>query len=193
MIKFVAGILICFFATSSAICAQRYAQAQERRIDRRQERRQDHRQEHRQDRRRQIRREHRRPRPIPRRRTVRGVVVVRLYGHVYHDFGHFHHDDDAWKWLAFTAISLKILDLMNEAAQRQHEQAIIEASQAPVGKKITWEEGDAQGYVVATKQGRDEDGLTCREFQQEIQVGGKTEQGYGTACLQADGSWKIVQ
>jgi surface antigen len=35
-------------------------------------------------------------------------------------------------------------------------------------------------------------GTPCREFVTEIMVGGKTQQGYGTACRQADGSWKIM-
>ena len=33
----------------------------------------------------------------------------------------------------------------------------------------------------------------CREFQQTITVGGETRQGYGTACRQPDGSWRIVR
>ena len=36
-------------------------------------------------------------------------------------------------------------------------------------------------------------GTPCREFTQTIYVGGKAVQGYGTACRQADGSWKIIQ
>lgn len=32
----------------------------------------------------------------------------------------------------------------------------------------------------------------CREFSQQIVVGGKVRQGYGTACLQPNGSWQIV-
>jgi hypothetical protein len=32
----------------------------------------------------------------------------------------------------------------------------------------------------------------CREFQQTITVGGQTQEAYGTACRQSDGSWKIV-
>jgi len=35
-------------------------------------------------------------------------------------------------------------------------------------------------------------GTPCREFVTEIMVGGKAQQGYGTACRQADGSWKIM-
>jgi len=35
-------------------------------------------------------------------------------------------------------------------------------------------------------------GSYCREFTQTIVVGGRTEEGYGTACRQPDGSWQIV-
>ncbi|MDR3424825.1 MAG: glycine zipper 2TM domain-containing protein [Alphaproteobacteria bacterium] len=36
-------------------------------------------------------------------------------------------------------------------------------------------------------------GTYCREYSQEIDVGGQTQEAYGTACLQPDGSWRIVQ
>jgi hypothetical protein len=32
--------------------------------------------------------------------------------------------------------------------------------------------------------------LVVREYTTEIEVGGETVEGYGSACLQADGSWK---
>jgi len=34
---------------------------------------------------------------------------------------------------------------------------------------------------------------TCREYQSTIQVDGQPQQSYGTACLQPDGTWRIVQ
>ena len=34
-------------------------------------------------------------------------------------------------------------------------------------------------------------GQPCREFTQTIIVGGQSQQGYGRACRQADGSWRI--
>lgn len=123
----------------------------------------------------------------------RSVVVVRPHGHHYHGYGHWHDDDDAWKFLAFTAITLKILDNINEEAQREHEAAQVKATTASVGEKIVWDNGDASGHVVTTRTGTGSSGLQCREFQQEITVGGKTEQAYGTACLQPDGSWKITE
>ncbi len=160
------------------------------RVDRRDDRR-DYRQDDRWD-------DHRRvivqPIVVPRRRVINNIVVIRPHGHPYAGYGHYHDDHDAMKWLAFTAITLKILDNINEAAQREHEAAQVKATTAPVGEKIIWSDGDANGYVVATKEGKSStSGLVCREFQQSVTIGGKTEEAWGQACLQADGSWQIVQ
>lgn len=35
-------------------------------------------------------------------------------------------------------------------------------------------------------------GQDCREYQQTVMVGGQPSPAYGTACRQADGSWKII-
>lgn len=32
----------------------------------------------------------------------------------------------------------------------------------------------------------------CREYTKNVVVGNKVQEGYGTACLQPDGSWEIV-
>lgn len=32
----------------------------------------------------------------------------------------------------------------------------------------------------------------CREYQQTINIGGKSETGFGAACRQPDGTWKII-
>jgi len=148
------------------------------------------------------RRGHDEPRIIYRGRTVsiphdrvrryRDIVVVRPYGHWYSGYGHYHHDDDAWKWLAFTAITLGVLNYLNEEQQREHEAAQVAATTAPIGERIVWEEGGAYGSVVATREGTSTSGRYCREFQQEVQVGGRTEEAYGTACRNPDGSWEVV-
>ncbi len=91
---------------------------------------------------------------VPRRRSFRNVVVVRPFGHAYHGYGHFHLDNDAWKWLAFTAITLKILDNINEAAQRAHEDAQIKAVTAPVGEKKFGQKGMHQVLLSQPKKER---------------------------------------
>lgn len=35
-------------------------------------------------------------------------------------------------------------------------------------------------------------GQYCREYQSSVRVGGQMQYGYGTACQQPDGSWRVV-
>jgi len=37
------------------------------------------------------------------------------------------------------------------------------------------------------------EGTYCRPYSQEIRIDGKIMESYGTACLQPDGTWRIVQ
>ena len=130
--------------------------------------------------------------PAPRIRHYRDVVVIRPYGHLYPGYGRYQSDDDAYKWLSFTAITLKVLDVLNEAQERAHEEAQVQAASAPIGERIVWNEGGASGSVTAVRDGTSTQGRYCREFQQSVTVGGQTEQAYGTACQQPDGAWEIV-
>ena len=125
-------------------------------------------------------------------RHHRDIVIVRPYGHLYQGYGHYFYDDDAYKWLAFTAIAVKLLDNLNEQQQREHETAQVHATTAPIGETIYWHEGNASGYVTATREGSSSSGRYCREFQHEVTIGGKREQSYGTACRQPDGSWEVI-
>ena len=105
--------------------------------------------------------------------------------------------------LAFTAAGVflggllgneigKSLDRADRAAANQ---AYSRAQAAPVGETITWSNPKSgnTGSYTPVREGTSSSGKYCREFQQSITVGGKTEQGYGTACRQPDGSWQIVQ
>lgn len=47
-------------------------------------------------------------------------------------------------------------------------------------------------YVVTPTNTYDSGTGPCREYTMDATIGGKTEQVYGTACRQADGSWKVV-
>lgn len=130
--------------------------------------------------------------PAQRIRHHREIVIVRPHGHWYHGYGHYHADSDAYMWLAFTAITLKVLDNLNERQQREHEAAQVRATRADVGETIYWNQGNASGSVTATRDGTSTSGRYCREFQQVITIGGRTEEAYGTACRQPDGSWEVV-
>jgi surface antigen len=85
----------------------------------------------------------------------------------------------------------KSLDRADRAALQQ---ANNKAREAPVGETITWKNPETghHGSVTPVREGENESGRYCREFRQKIIVDGREQTGYGTACQQPDGSWKIV-
>jgi hypothetical protein len=131
---------------------------------------------------------------VPDRRVRRyhNIYIHRPHGHLYPGYGNFYADSDAFAWLAFTAITLKVLDNLNEDQQRAHEAAQVKATTVPVGETIVWNQGNASGSVTPTRDGTSTSGRYCREFQHEVTVAGRKEQAYGVACRQPDGSWEIV-
>lgn len=83
---------------------------------------------------------------------------------------------------------------VDESDRRQASYAEQRAYSAPVGQQITWNnpQNGNTGTITPVRDGYANNGAYCREFQQTIVVGGQQKQGYGTACQQPDGSWKIV-
>lgn len=96
--------------------------------------------------------------------------------------------------LAGAAIGSSIGKRMDEVDRMKMREAEQRAYGAPIGETIIWNNPDSghRGTVTPVRDGRRRTGEYCREFQSEIFVGGERERGYGTACQQPDGSWKIV-
>lgn len=65
---------------------------------------------------------------------------------------------------------------------------------APTCSTITWNNpgSGSNGTVTPIQTYEPEPGRYCREFQQEVVIGGQIQDAYGTACRQPDGSWEIV-
>jgi len=63
------------------------------------------------------------------------------------------------------------------------------------GQAARWNNPDTgnSGVLVPTRTFQSSGGQHCREYTQTISVGGKKQEGYGTACRQPDGSWQIQQ
>lgn len=60
------------------------------------------------------------------------------------------------------------------------------------GEPATWTNPDnGNQYTVTPTRTYEQSTGPCREFQLDATVGGKAEEVYGTACLQADGSWLV--
>lgn len=85
--------------------------------------------------------------------------------------------------------------MVDDNDRRAAARAEQRAYAAPIGQQITWNnpQNGNSGVIVPVRDGYDQGGAYCREFQQTITVGGQRQQGYGKACQQPDGSWKIVQ
>ena len=96
--------------------------------------------------------------------------------------------------LAGAAIGSSIGKRLDDVDRQRMREAERRAYNAPLNEPIVWNKPNTghSGTVTPTREGRRPNGEYCREFQSNITVGGQNEKGYGTACRQADCSWKIV-
>jgi surface antigen len=64
----------------------------------------------------------------------------------------------------------------------------------PDGTTSTWQNPNTgnSGSSYPTKTSVAADGTPCREFTATIVIGGEKQPAHGTACRQADGSWKMI-
>lgn len=85
----------------------------------------------------------------------------------------------------------------NHLDQRDKQLAMQTAQQSfehgRTGQSQPWHNPDSgnSGSITPTRTYQTNSGQYCREYQQQITVGGERHQSYGTACRQPDGSWKI--
>ena len=86
----------------------------------------------------------------------------------------------------------KSLDRADQLALQHTTQETLET--APVGTTNAWHNPDSgnRGTVTPTQTYQQSDGTYCREFTQTVTIGNRTEEAYGTACRQPDGSWQII-
>lgn len=65
---------------------------------------------------------------------------------------------------------------------------------APSGQAMPWKNPDTGNYGTVTPMNYSQNsaGQYCREYSQTINVGGKSENAYGKACRQPDGSWQVI-
>ena len=61
------------------------------------------------------------------------------------------------------------------------------------GQSAGWQNPDSgnSGSFTPTRTYQQPGGQYCREYQQQIVVGGEKQTSYGTACRQPDGTWQV--
>ena len=85
------------------------------------------------------------------------------------------------------------LDSADQAAINRSQYQALEYT--PSNQAVAWRNPDTgnRGVTVPRVPYQTSTGQYCREFQQTVTVGNQTQQAYGTACRQPDGTWRIVQ
>jgi len=87
-------------------------------------------------------------------------------------------------------------DRMDAADRREADRTTRTALESkPSGTSTSWHNPDSgnSGTVTPTRTYQAQSGNYCREYEQTVTIGGKTQTAYGTACRQPDGNWQVVQ
>lgn len=94
--------------------------------------------------------------------------------------------------LAGAMIGRHVGETMDEADRVNTARSLNDSR---TGEATTWVNPDTgYEYTVTPTRTFEESGGPCREFRLDATVGDRSDQEvYGTACLQADGSWLLVR
>lgn len=92
------------------------------------------------------------------------------------------------------AIGNDIGQSLDEVDRMKSQQAFNMATKANLGSTVTWNNPRTghHGTVVPVRDGYSTTGEYCREFQQTVDIGGRKQTAYGTACRMGDGQWRIT-
>jgi surface antigen len=83
--------------------------------------------------------------------------------------------------------------LDNRDKQMAADAATKAFEQNRAGQPSVWNNPETgnSGSITPTKTYQLATGQYCRQYEQTINIGGEPQKSYGTACRQADGTWKI--
>jgi surface antigen len=125
--------------------------------------------------------------------TVTGMI---LGGKVANDFSEGSRNEGLWT-MAGVALGAFLGNEVGASMDRQDallaERATIQALEySKTEQVIAWKNPDSGNYgTVYPTNTSSRNGQPCREFTQEINIGGNIEQAFGKACRNADGSWDL--
>lgn len=84
------------------------------------------------------------------------------------------------------------LDHADRLAMQRATRTALETGRT--GEAVRWQNPQTGSYGGVTPLSSTEsDGTVCRSYEQTITLGGRIQRGYGTACRQPDGNWRIVR
>ncbi len=83
-------------------------------------------------------------------------------------------------------------DVMTSDDRAIYYDAYRRALAGPVGEGMAWNTNHASGSVVTMRDGWAGQRY-CREFRQDVQIDGRSQEAVGTACQAPNGDWQLVQ
>lgn len=110
--------------------------------------------------------------------------------------------EDDWWWAAgLGALAGGVVGnqvgayLDRQDQQTSYQNANYALNNVPDGQSAKWSNPQNQtaGYTKPVETTKTASGQTCREFETGVTAQGQSSTGRGTACRQADGTWKIVK
>ncbi|MFK7967711.1 MAG: RT0821/Lpp0805 family surface protein [Rickettsiaceae bacterium] len=83
----------------------------------------------------------------------------------------------------------------------EYDRALLEKTSrqalefAPSGNSVEWKNPDSGNYgsITPTNTFKTNHGQYCREYTQEVVIGGEKQKAYGKACRKPDGNWEIIK
>lgn len=74
------------------------------------------------------------------------------------------------------------------------QEAGFRAHAAALGQTVQWANPQTgnSGTITPIRQGLSTIGSVCRQYHQIVNIGGQIEEAYGTACMQPNGDWVVV-
>ncbi len=87
----------------------------------------------------------------------------------------------------------KSLDSADQSSMQQTAQRSLESSRT--NEPVEWKNPDNgnSGSITPTRTFTNDQGQSCREYTQQVTIGGEPQEAHGTACRQTDGTWMIVK
>jgi surface antigen len=98
--------------------------------------------------------------------------------------------------LAGALIGGQVGKTMDEYDKQLAEKSSRQALEfSPSGNSVAWQNPDNghSGSITPIKTFKANNGNYCREYVQEVTIGGEKQKAYGKACRQPDGNWEVVQ
>lgn len=99
--------------------------------------------------------------------------------------------DGEYPYLTSEEVS-ESLDQGDRAQMGRTVQQVLESNKT--GQSFTWSNAESGhlGTVMPTRTFENDEGQSCRDFQQTVTVYSETYLAYNSACRQADGTWKLL-